>query len=919
MQISFQLRDLIIFLWASCCLGGSPAAGAPCQEALPEVRLKSISSSTELVPPEPGSGSTQARAAVRLSVGIELANTGSGAASITPGHFQLKTPLNSTTRQTQAPNTVWLVAPGKQLNIQLSWILTPFPRQEPTLSLEWGPPQNAAPKNSEDQPPSPDSPTPPKPDSPDSPPVGSFDLNAELRKLQNLNVERIGPDQVLAIVTSHRELDLLAIWPLEELLQQLSKAGVSRVIFEAAGQTTLKVSGEAGMWIAALEGNALPNGMQNLIPVPQPQTRFRFAALTRAESLQDGSPFRQRWMAQKFASRDDAIPAALQNLYRIAPVQQALRDLESPNPGIRRAALAGAVDRLTEDQANRILEKTVAGTPQQQRELASLLNQLPGQKAVQTLKELALADKDVGLADQDISRLDADSVAAAALAGLATSHDETAVAAMAEIWDAGNTNPKIRTLATAAMVRSEDARWTTMVAAWVRETLDLAVTGQTAAFSRPHFAAAAARLIDWQHQPTLAHLRTSVATVKLSELQDELIRQLLQSGQPADLAAVKPVITSRLQTGSVSREVRDAAAIIRDNSWADLLIDDFWRSSGSNSRGSDDSLRFVLLCAANPQLEKLLKSWEKLPRNARTELLTHLAQQDHPAWRSLAQSVLNSPELSSVALSLLAEDATEESIQILLRNARAAIAELNKPDTPMVAFQKAHQTLVPISLFSHPECRRLINQAARSPNENFRQQVDGLRDNSRARSPIVQRLLYEYYQLRQAGNQDAANQVLERALQADPFMPECWVRRASVRMHAGLFDESLADLQRANELSPEHEEVLSMIALVLVRQGKLDEGLTAAEDLVRLAPKDLFALYNGACAYARAAERPETSPEKRTLYIARAIELLQLNNDAGHDDHEHMSTDPDLNILHNHPEWPKLIEQAQTNKTNKLS
>jgi hypothetical protein len=109
-----------------------------------------------------------------------------------------------------------------------------------------------------------------------------------------------------------------------------------------------------------------------------------------------------------------------------------------------------------------------------------------------------------------------------------------------------------------------------------------------------------------------------------------------------------------------------------------------------------------------------------------------------------------------------------------------------------------------------------------------------------------------------------------------------------------------------------------MIALVLVRQGKLEEGLAATEDLVRQAPKDLYALYNGACSYARAAERPDTTPEKRTLYTSRAIELLQLNNDAGHDDHEHMSTDPDLIALHDHPQWPGILEAARQNEKNNL-
>ncbi|MGV2335295.1 MAG UNVERIFIED_CONTAM: hypothetical protein LVR18_14660 [Planctomycetaceae bacterium] len=52
------------------------------------------------------------------------------------------------------------------------------------------------------------------------------------------------------------------------------------------------------------------------------------------------------------------------------------------------------------------------------------------------------------------------------------------------------------------------------------------------------------------------------------------------------------------------------------------------------------------------------------------------------------------------------------------------------------------------------------------------------------------------------------------------------------------------------------------------------------------------------------------------MFITRAIELLKLNNMAGHDDHQHMSTDPDLNILHDHPAWQELLEQARQNALN---
>jgi tetratricopeptide (TPR) repeat protein len=594
---------------------------------------------------------------------------------------------------------------------------------------------------------------------------------------------------------------------------------------------------------------------------------------------------------------------ALQALYRIAPVEQALRDLESDNPGIRRAALAGAVDRLTEEQATGILAKTLAGSPAQQREIASLLNQLPGRRAIETLQELALSEDEA--------------VAAAALSGLATSQDEAAAKAMASIWEAGQARPSLRTLAAAAMVRSDDSRWTSLISAWVLEALELTLAGQTSGFSRQQFASAVAFLIHRRHEATLARLQADLARVSLAEFQDELIRQLVMTGVPGDLAAVTAVITQRLESGTVSQEVRDAAAVIRNPAWTPLLLTDFRRSAEARGRG-DASLRVVLACAASSQLEDLIQGWEKLPQTARGELLAHLAQQNHPEWRRLAAGCLNrSSPTSFNALQLLASDASEESLQVLLQRARSWVDELGDTRDASVEGQNFLQQLLSyISVFSHPECRRLMNQLSRSSNEWVQEQSENLRQSARSRSPAW-RLLYEYWQLRKAEDQESAAKILELSLTTDPFLPDLWVRRASERMHAGLFDDAMADLRRADELSPEHEEVRSMIALVLVRQGKTDEGLAAAEELVRIAPKDLYALYNGACAFARAAERPDTAADRRSQFIDRALELLRQNNAAGHDDHEHMSTDPDLNVLHDHPDWEIILAKARLNAEQK--
>ena len=872
----------------------------------PNVQVQRVASSFELLPPEPGS--TQAMTSLRLKLTVALTNQTTQAIPVKPENFRLKSAEETSIVAQHRPGNVELAA-GAAGEIQLEWSLLPFPRAEEPLQLHWGKfrePGGAPAENPAVEPPDA---APPKAQEKQFQPIGSLPLNAELRRLQGLSVERVGPMGALAMISSRRELDPISLWQLEAILQQLSAAGVERVLFVGSESGRLVVSVEVNHWISLLKPVQSNMLQRQTLPFRNPPANFRFAALAMAEIQTDSSPFRQRSSVRIYPNREDAVAEALAGVYRIAAIDQALRDLENPDAGIRRAALEGCVDRLTEQQARGILRRATVGTPAQQKEYARLLNQLPGSEAVETLQELAISG------DSE--------VAAAALTGIATSQDETALKAMSAVWEAGESRPALQTQAVTAMVASDDRRWTPLIAAWLQKSVLLTTQGQTAGFGRDQLEAATRCLLQRRHSATCLFLQTSLSRVVLTEFQDTLIRQLIQTRNAEDTAAVRPVVTSRLEAGTISQEVLEAAAYIRSPEWGAALLEAFWRTQDNRRSGTQVRLPVLLACAGPPQIEALIQAWEKLDTENQGELLGHLAQQDHAEWRRLAAASLaglpqiarsgKAFQVTRAVIPLLVEDASDESLQILISTARSWVAGLKADAGNSAEMQNlVQQLLAPLAIFSHPDCRRLLNQLARSEITWLRTQADQLRQSARSRSPAWP-LVFQSFQQRKAGDEKAALETLDLAVRSDPFLPDAIVRRASARMHQGLFDDSMVDLRRALELTPEHEEVQSLIALVLVRQGKVDEGLAAAEELIRQTPNDLYSLYNGACTYARAAERADTPADRRTALLTRAIELLRLNNAAGHDEHEHMSTDPDLNILHDHPAWQELIDQARQN------
>ncbi|MFM8725153.1 MAG: hypothetical protein ACKON9_08500, partial [Planctomycetaceae bacterium] len=636
-------------------------------------------------------------------------------------------------------------------------------------------------------------------------------------------------------------------------------------------------------------------------PLPALGRPLRSVSVAEMGQMEGTNPYMRRRAIRTDQRLEEAIAEALAPVYRYAPVAEAIQGLRSELAGVRLAALAGAVDRLTEDEAAAVLERARSGSVQQQLEVAAWLNQIPGRRAVAALEEMAIGDNE--------------ELAAAALRGLSTSREDSAEGAMAAVWESGATRPALRTQAAAAMVRSGDDRWLGFVAAWVQVFLQLSQEGQSGGIQPEQVRGATAFLLDRRHEPTQVLVREQLPLIRQSKFQDPLMRLLLDQGQSLDLRAVHKAADQRIRDGEITLEVLYAAMILRDSSWTERLLADYQQPRNSGRQEDQRSLQPIIACATKAQIDELVAQWKQLNRAAQSELLVHLAAIEHAEWKPLAADQLQSgSDISETAINLLSQDASEESLSILRGLLRRQVAALEGTKDASARGQEQLQRLTAqIAGFVHPECRRLINQLCRDGNKYVRDLAREQRSNAVVRSPAV-RSLQQEGQLRDAGQKMEADAMLEEVLRLDPFLAEGWLRRSSVRMHAGDFEASMGDLRHAAELSPEHVEVESMISLVMVRQGQVSDGLQAADRLIASVPFDDYALYNGACSYARAAERAETSADDKARWIARAVELIKTTNATGFDDHEHLAEDSDLKILHDHSEWAGLLEAAKSNK-----
>lgn len=804
--------------------------------------------------------------------------------------------------------------------------------QEPSMILRWQPPAMGAKDNKNID----------------------IDLNEEVRRQIDFQETRLGPEGCLLQITTNRNLDVLAIWPVASMLRSAATAGIERILMSSTREQPPVIHEEFNLWLSGmLDTSATANDpnmrfMPRLAP-PFPRQQIQFqqilvGGLTEVVNRQYGL---YRRPIVVLPNAEAAIAHALTPVYRHIPLDRVVADLRHPTPGIRRAAMAGAADRLTPEQAEVIIGEALQGSPDLQMEVASYLNLIPGSKSVKALQVLSESR------DPRVSRT--------ALRSLIGSLDPAAETAMTELWQAGRSKPEMQNQILSAIIQLNGERWTSLVAGYVAEKLQDAATGASTAVTvddnpsallepdgdvpsdafgssrrfapnqRSLMGSALAFLRQQRHAGTLDALRRHMLQLSDLALQDIVLAALVEVGDSADDATIRQCLDQRIRSGHISDSVRSAVVQLPSPKWTEILLQDL--KSDTDASHQPLSVHAMLRCASAGQLDDIIDDFQSLPPAARQQTLRHLVMLDHPRWKPLAQTLIEAPfldaaeqnttersiarSIASETIQLLAIDASEESIAMLTARLAKAVQETGTAeDFPIENKMYVHRLIETIAMFAHPECRRSLNRVARCENKGLRDKAAlQIRDAER-RSPAIQMLAQR---LNVPGKDEDKLEDNEETLamyteciEQDPYLPRLYIQRSSVLMHLNRFEETMSDLKIGDRLSPENMDIESMIALCQIRLGDTESGLKYAEKLVVTAPRDLSSLYNGACSYSRALENSNVSEEQKKRYGDRAIELLRLTIATEFDDFEHLQKDEDLVAIHTHPEWSAVVEETKT-------
>lgn|GEM_PF-3485544 len=743
------------------------------------------------------------------------------------------------------------------------------------------------------------------------------DLNRELRRLINLRVRQIGHEQRLALVEIDRTIDLPTVWILDAKLRELKTQSIDRVVVSANDPDQTRLSRGVTQWLQ-LASRRIEVPQRRLNTGYPPPVQF-------AEFHLSGFQYGGRQLGRiMHKSTSLAVAAAVESLYERLPTAEAMKALNSPEEGLRRAALASCIDRLPEDELRRILEKTTSGTEESRQLILEMLDRVSSPLAVAMLCDTVLNSFGSAPLASDSVRPDTVEIAARTLVRcIGPSTDD----ALAAVWRA-SAGSWLRDTLVHEIMETRDHRWLWMVQEFATEQLERYSVDPTESADEadtPKMAVSpqlkkALQFVHSNDGTFVAEARRFLLSVTAPQIQDVLLEIVAESPEVSDANLAARCISERLENGQLTTELINVIRQAPDSRWTQRLME--LHQSGKRVPGKTPALMAAIYCANAEQLQSIIEQYDELKR-LRPQLLQQLIAMGHPQAGQIFKRALEGTSTEvNVAVKQDLLTATPEMLQLVLDRYevyRLAAIEHGKLATPDK--HVARQLLSRLGRLDHPEARRMVNLSLVSPVEVLRE-VAGEQQYQPRQAAQLRRNGIDPWSLRNEGKYREALELVNQLIARDPLDPNTLLLRASLNLRSNEVEAGLKDIQEANRLSPGDVFTESTLALAQVRLGQIEVAVNAAEATLGRIPESVgsyywWTQYNTACVYGRALERPELTEHQKSAFTRRAIELLQDACQTGIDDHAHMVKDPDLVVFHDHPEWDDILQDVKKNEQAK--
>lgn len=708
---------------------------------------------------------------------------------------------------------------------------------------------------------------------------GGDELSVDLVKYFDdrlrMKTERIGPGRAIFHAEISGEINTVNAGRfIKQLEQTVSQDRVARVVLTFG--STAKSDSTVAAWLRQLATQSGYGDVthRHLPPAPSGVIDFHLV-----QPVDENGPAALAGLRNVHSDRNTAIDAAIRPLCELLPRETLISELRNGTAISRRAVLRHGAENLTPADLSSVIELTESDDEETRFAAIRALRHFGNDAAEKTLIR--------GTRSND---------AAFAVASLETLADSRYGRIRARLpgllKETSGIESQARILT--AMGRAPEDRWSTLFLSFAQHkqpTLQRAALAGLVQTGHPQLVSVLAECLETGDAKLSATALHYLMSIRDRRAQQAASRWVLQSLETSELTSAMAEFLKR------TRDIRAVS----------ILLTQFKNSNTPH----DDLVSTLLTIGDESVIETLAERFDVLALSSRKIVLTALLDSSSPTFWRITRPIMAAPKnpLFAATLDLLQKQGEAQSIELLKLALDAAI----ESQDIMAICQAIEGT-------ANPAGRDLLISASQSDAAMVREAASASLRQYYLRSPAGV-YLFRGQSAQQQENRQLAMLYFNLAIEADPENPMARSARGDlvlrdVHPKAADLEQARKDYQIVKKFDPGSSFGFTGIALVLVREMKLEEGIQATEAVREKFNDDPVYFYNSACVFGRVIEameaRDSISDDDRIqieTYRKRGVADLRqsIENGLDSDNLDWMQRDPDLKSIRQSTDFEDLL------------
>lgn len=700
----------------------------------------------------------------------------------------------------------------------------------------------------------------------------SLNVNEIARGVLGLEIERIGPQRSLALMTVGGTVNTINAGALVREVEKLVEGNVVRFVVRWTDSAT-PVDSSLMSWLQQCANQAGRPTPQNSGNQSLPVMPVKVRELHLAEIPNRSSGSTTRYSSSSTAPRihaktESAVAAALKSAYERLPLPGLLEAINNGHKMTRVAALASGGGRLSGDYLPLVLKYSRDEDPLFQRAAMMALRHFGQPEAIARLVEVTKQN----------NKLSPIAIESLASSRFAVAHDE-----LLKLLQ--NETPESAKKIVTVLAKYPRSIWAETLYTFASDPNSGVTTDAMKALAQVG-------------HPKLHDVLKEALASSDKKLRDDTFNILVARVDSDSEELAMTYTLEHIKDTMPTSQMYSLLGRTKDQRAVPFLIQHFENASSNRSQ----LISTLSSLGGKEVVATFLKKYDQLETYEQSNVLEALARQRVPEYRKLTEKALksNNDSLIRAATQALQNDGSNAAVDLLV-DAFAKITRTNSMNYIASA----------LGNIGTPKARAALVEARKSKNSSKRSYAINALRNLEQRSPGYQ-YVAQARALAQQKKTDEAIKLFTRAIEVDDALSDAYAGRGHAYLVKKDHKKALVDFDKTIELNDMNSVAVTGKGICLVFDGKVDDAVKVVEDARKRFTNDNLYAYNAACMYSRASvhllkETEEKDEEKAAEFKKKAIGELQRAVKLGFRNVEHIKEDEDLTALREMEEFKNIV------------